>query len=60
MPKRVNFLDQVQVAACRTAAFAVGDFEDETVYDPATQSGISLDRERYREIVELLKALGIQ
>ena len=60
MPKRVNFLDQAQVAACRTAAFAAGGFEDETACDPAAQSESRLDREGYRGIAELLKALGIQ
>jgi hypothetical protein len=33
-----------------------GDFENETVYDPAAQTEIPLDREGYREIVELLKS----
>ncbi len=36
-----------------------GDFENELGYDPVTQSNIPLDREGYREIVELLRELGV-
>ena len=35
-----------------------GDFENESVYDPVAQKVIPLDREGYREIVELLRELG--
>jgi hypothetical protein len=36
-----------------------GDFEEESVWDQATQAEIPLDRAGYREIVKLLNTLGI-
>jgi len=36
-----------------------GDFEDDTIYDPEKQAEVPLDREGYREIIELLRQLGI-
>jgi hypothetical protein len=36
-----------------------GDFEEESVYDPEKQAEVPLDREGYREIIELLQSLGI-
>jgi hypothetical protein len=36
-----------------------GDFEEQSIYDPAAQKEIPLDREGYREIIELLRELGI-
>jgi hypothetical protein len=36
-----------------------GDFEEESVYDPETQAETPLDREGYRQIIELLRELGI-
>jgi hypothetical protein len=36
-----------------------GDFEDESVWDAETRSNTLLDRQMYREIIELLQDLGI-
>ena len=36
-----------------------GDFEEESMYDPAAGCERPLDREGYREIIELLRELGI-
>ena len=36
-----------------------GAFEEESVWDSEKQSEVFLDREGYREIVELLRELGV-